>query len=73
MQIGLNKDTVDYEKIKKASLFVIASPKDQFSPSEIEDLKKYVENQGNLLIFSNEGGDRKYFYLDPETEPTSAK
>lgn len=72
-QIGLNKEAVDFEKIKKANLFVVAAPKDNFSPTEIEDLKKYVENGGNLLVLSHEGGDRKYPPLDPEIRPTSAR
>jgi intraflagellar transport protein 52 len=56
----LNKEAIDFEKIKKAQLFIIAAPKDVFAPTEIEDLKKFVENGGNLLVFSHEGGDRKY-------------
>jgi hypothetical protein len=32
-QIGLNKDAVDYEKIKKANLFIVAAPKEQFTPT----------------------------------------
>lgn len=59
-QIGLNKETIDFEKIKKANLFIIAAPKDTFTPTEIDDLKRFVENGGNLLVFSHEGGDRKY-------------
>lgn len=59
IQIGLNKDAVDFEKIKKATLFVIAAPKDNFTPTEIEDLKKYVENGGNLLVLAHEGGERR--------------
>jgi hypothetical protein len=59
MQIGLNKDTIDFDKIKKANLFVLAAPKDQFTPTEIDDLRKYVDNGGNLLVFSHEGGDRR--------------
>lgn len=58
-QIGLNKDSIDFDKIKKAHLFVLAAPKDLFAPSEVEDLKKYVDNGGNLLVLSHEGGDRK--------------
>lgn len=73
IQIGLNKDTIDYEKIKKANLFVLAAPKDIFTPTEIEDLKKYVENGGNLLVFSHEGGERKYYFFELEMVPTSAR
>lgn len=31
-KIGLNKDPIEFEKIKKANLFIIAAPKDNFSP-----------------------------------------
>ena len=73
IQIGLNKDAIDYEKIKKAQLLIIAAPKDKFTPTEIEDLKKYVENGGNLLVFSHEGGERKYLPVYLETIATSQK
>lgn len=41
-QIGLNKDPIEFDKIKKANLFILASPKDKFSPEEIDNLIKYV-------------------------------
>jgi hypothetical protein len=72
-QIGLNKEAVDFEKIKKANLFIIAAPKDNFTPTEIEDLKKFVENGGNLLVLSHEGGERRYLFPHLETIPTSAR
>jgi hypothetical protein len=66
----LNKEAIDFEKIKKAHLLIIAAPKDRFTPTEVEDLKKYVENGGNLLVFSHEGGDRKYSIADAGIIPT---
>jgi uncharacterized membrane protein len=69
----LNKDAIDFEKIKKAHLLVVAAPKDRFTPTELDDLKKYVENGGNLLVLSHEGGDRKYPLPHQETQPTSRK
>lgn len=59
IQIGLNKDHIEFEKIKKANLFIIAAPKDNFTPEEIANLIKFVESGGNLLILCNEGGDQK--------------
>lgn len=53
MQIGLNKDLIQFEKIKKANLFIIAGAKDKFAASEIDNLKKLVESGGNLLILSH--------------------
>jgi hypothetical protein len=72
-QIGLNKETIDFEKIKKAHLFIIAAPKDTFTPTEIDDLKRFVENGGNLLVFSHEGGDRKYPPSHAGTIPISRR
>jgi uncharacterized membrane protein len=69
----LNKEAIDFEKIKKAHLLIIAAPKDKFTPTEIEDLKKYVENGGNLLVFSHEGGDRKYIRRNVGTTPISQR
>lgn len=34
-KIGLNKDPIEFEKIKKANLFVLAAPKDKLAPEEI--------------------------------------
>lgn len=73
MQIGLNKDVIDFEKIKRANLFVIAAPKEPFAPNELEDLKKFVENGGNLLVLSHEGGERKYSPAHLETTRTSGR
>ena len=32
MQIGLNKDSIELEKIKKANLLILASPKEKLNP-----------------------------------------
>lgn len=58
-KIGLNKEGIDFEKVKKAHLLVIAGPKEQFAPNEIADMKKLIESGGKLLVLANEGGDRK--------------
>lgn len=58
-KIGLNKDHIEFEKIKKANLLIIAAPKDNFAPEEIANLIKFVENGGSLMVLCNEGGDQK--------------
>ena len=50
MQIGLNKDTIDYDKIKKAHLFVLAAPKDNFTPTEIRVANLIKEGKTNKEI-----------------------
>jgi intraflagellar transport protein 52 len=47
------------DKIKQANIFIIGEPKSLFTPEEIEILKKYFEEGGNLLIMQGEGGDSK--------------
>ena len=47
------------EKIKTANIFIIGEPKQLFTPEEIEILKKYIEEGGNILILQGEGGDSK--------------
>ena len=59
MQIGLNKESIEYDKIRKAHLLVVASPKEKLTPEEVSNLIKYVETGGNLLVLTNEGGDQK--------------
>ena len=47
------------EKIRQANLFVIGEPKALFTPDEINILKQYLEEGGNLLIIQGEQGDTK--------------
>ena len=47
------------DKIKTANIFIIGEPKQLFTPEEIEILKKYIEEGGNILILQGEGGDSK--------------
>ena len=47
------------EKIRHANLFVIGEPKALFTPDEINILKQYLEEGGNLLIIQGEQGDTK--------------
>ena len=47
------------EKIRPANLFVIGEPKALFTPDEINILKQYLEEGGNLLIIQGEQGDTK--------------
>ena len=55
----MNKEEINFDKIKQASIFVLAAPRDNFSKDELIALKKYVESGGNLLLLLAEGGERK--------------
>ena len=47
------------EKMRSANLFVVGEPKSLFTPDEINILKQYLEQGGNLLIIQGEQGDSK--------------
>ena len=47
------------DKIKLANIFIIGEPKATFTQEEIDILKRYFEEGGNLLIMQGEGGDSK--------------
>ena len=47
------------DKIKLANIFIIGEPKANFNQEEIDILKRYFEEGGNLLIMQGEGGDSK--------------
>jgi len=47
------------EKMRSANLLVIGEPKALFTPDEINILRQYFEQGGNLLIIQGEQGDSK--------------
>ena len=47
------------EKMRLCNLFVIGEPKSLFTPDEINILKQYSEEGGNLLIIEGEQGETK--------------
>ena len=47
------------EKMRSANLLVIGEPKALFTPDEVNILKQYLEQGGNLLIIQGEQGDSK--------------
>ena len=59
IQTALLKKEFKLDKIRKANLFVIGEPKSLFTPDEINILKQYLEEGGNLLIIEGEQGDTK--------------
>ena len=53
-------EKISLEKLKKANLFIIGGPRANFTNEEIDILKTYLEEGGNLLILLGEGGEEKY-------------
>ena len=57
LQTALIKKEFKLEKIRSANLIVIGEPKALFTPDELNILRQYLEEGGNLLIIQGEQGD----------------
>jgi len=57
--LSLLTEKISLEKLKKTNLFIIGGPRASFSNEELETLKTYLEEGGNLLILLGEGGEEK--------------
>ncbi len=56
--VTLNEFPITYDKLKKYDILVIAGPDmSKFRISEIDDILKYVDAGGNLVLMSDAGGD----------------
>ncbi len=41
-------------------MFVVAGPREKFSETEINHMKKFLEEGGALLVLLGEGGEKRY-------------
>jgi len=55
-----NKDDISAEVLAGAAVFVLAGPREKFTESELNVMKKYVENGGSLLVLLGEGGEKSF-------------
>lgn len=54
------KDDITLERLKQATLFIVASPKEMFTKAELDAMKSYLEQGGNIFVMSGDGGENKY-------------
>lgn len=58
-KLGLNKEEISEEKLKKANLVLFAAPHEMFLEAEFNIMKNHIETGGKILILLNEGGEAK--------------
>ena len=59
-KITTNRDDITIEKLLQNRIFVTAAPQKKFSSTEIEALKRYLnQHNGSVLIMLTEGGESK--------------
>ncbi|XP_021918359.1 intraflagellar transport protein 52 homolog isoform X2 [Zootermopsis nevadensis] len=55
-----NKDDISSDVLSGVTLFVIPGPREKFTESEFNSLKKYLDSGGNILILVGEGGEKNF-------------
>ncbi|KAI5752345.1 hypothetical protein M8J77_016152 [Diaphorina citri] len=56
--VMVNKDMITPELLRAASLFICTGPREQFTITELNSLKTYLDEGGSLLIALGEEGER---------------
>lgn len=54
------KEELTLEKMKGVKLWITAGPREKFTASEMEILKLYLDEGGNVLVMLGEGGETKF-------------
>ncbi|XP_033823092.1 intraflagellar transport protein 52 homolog [Periophthalmus magnuspinnatus] len=54
------KEELTLEKMKGGRLWITAGPREKFTASEMEVLKHYLDEGGNVLVMLGEGGESKF-------------
>ncbi|XP_054289418.1 intraflagellar transport protein 52 homolog [Macrosteles quadrilineatus] len=53
-----NKDEISGSVLNGVSVFVVAAPREKFTESEFNVIKKYLDSGGSLLVLMTEGGEK---------------
>lgn len=54
------KEELTLEKLKGVKLWITAGPREKFTASEMEVLKHYLDEGGNVIVMLGEGGESKF-------------
>ena len=47
------------KKLKECNMLLLGGPRAPFSAQELQDIRKYLEEGGRVMIVMNEGGEQK--------------
>ncbi|XP_014253843.1 intraflagellar transport protein 52 homolog [Cimex lectularius] len=59
-KVEVNKDEITPEVLKYAAVFIIPSPRENFTENEFNTLKGYLDGGGSVLVTLGEGGEKKF-------------
>ncbi|TWW61881.1 intraflagellar transport protein 52 homolog [Takifugu flavidus] len=52
--------TLSLERLERVRLWITVGPREQFTASELEVLKEYLDGGGHVMVLLGEGGETKY-------------
>ncbi|KAK3591240.1 hypothetical protein CHS0354_010606 [Potamilus streckersoni] len=59
-KIVINKEEITAEKLSGARIFVLAGCREKFTAAEFDELKKYLDGGGSVLVLLGEGGETRF-------------
>lgn len=59
-RVTANKDAITLERLREASLWIIAGPREMFTGAEFGAMKQYVQEGGAMLVSLGEGGEAAF-------------
>jgi len=51
---------ITYETLTQSRVFVLPGPREKFSETEINHMKKYLETGGSIFVLLGEGGEKRF-------------
>ena len=55
----INKSELNLKTLKKANMLLLGGPRLPFTAQELQDIRKYIEDGGRVVITMAEGGENK--------------
>lgn len=56
-KVSTNKDEINLENLREASVVIFGGPQDMFTTPEFEAIKTYISEGGNVVMMLGEGGE----------------
>ncbi|CAF1073908.1 unnamed protein product [Adineta steineri] len=58
-KLSNHREEITAERLTPFRVFMIANPREKFTPQEYDSMKRYIDNGGSILLTLNEGGESR--------------
>ncbi|XP_013774231.1 intraflagellar transport protein 52 homolog [Limulus polyphemus] len=55
-----NKEDISQDSLSQATVFVLPGPREKFTESEFNYMRKYLESGGSIFVMLGEGGEKRF-------------